>query len=1093
LLTDIEGSTRLWEEHPDAMRAALARHDLLLTEGIEQRGGVVVKSRGEGDSLFAVFTGAADAIAAACALQHALLTEPWPAQTPLRVRIAVHADVAEQRDGDYYGPAVNRCARLRKVAHGGQVLVSQATAQRVRDELPAEIVLRDLGAHRLKDLQQPEHIFQLLHPRLPAEFPPIRSLDALPNNLPRQLTSFIGRLQEMADVKRLLSTTCLLTLTGAGGSGKTRLALQVAADLVEEYADGVWLVELALVTDGALLPQRVASALGVREEPGRPLMATLLDYLHSRELLLILDNCEHLVEACAQLAEGLLRACPDLRVLASSREALGIAGEVAWRVPPLSLPPPRSRVSGRRLPRAGADLVSDLAEYEAVRLFIERATAVMPSLTLTERTAPSVAQVCQRLDGIPLAIELAAARVKLLSVGQIAALLDDCFRLLTGGSRTALPRQQTLRAAIDWSYELLSDAERVLLRRLSVFAGGFTLGAAEAVCVDEDGRPPNADRQHGGEVGRRPPAVGGPDVLELLGQLVDKSLVVVEEPSAHKPAAETAESLRGIERAAPSSPAGVEVAMRLSSAVTAGNGAAARGIPAPTASWLVEGAALATPAEEANGAEARYRLLETIRQYGAERLRGAGEASVIRRRHRDWCLKLAEQAEARLPGPEQALWLARLEIEHHNLRAALDWSEESDEAASGLRLARALWQFWWVRGHLSEGRERLAKLMALAGAEARTPVRAKALHGAGILAYDQGDYAAARALHEESLVIKRELGDKRGMAASLNYLGHVARLQGDYAAARALYQETLAIGRELDDRRGMAFSLNGLGLVARYQGDYAAARAFYEESLAIVRRLDDKRGISISLNNLGLVAQDQGDYAAARNLYEASLAIKRELGDKRGAAFSLSGLGLLALSQEEDTVAQALFEESLAMRRELGDKRGIAFSLHGLGSVALRRGDGEAARALHEESLAIRRELGDKSGVASSLLTLGEVEARQGDWARAARLCGESLTLFRELGDKGNLAACLEALAAVAAGQGAAERAAQLLGAAAGRRESLRVALTPTERAHSERCAAGVRATLGEEAFTARWAEGQRMTLEQALAFAVESTAPPQR
>jgi predicted ATPase/class 3 adenylate cyclase len=1049
LLTDIEGSTRLWEEHPDAMRAALARHDLLLTEGIEQRGGVVVKSRGEGDSLFAVFTRAPDALAAACALQQALVTEPWPAQTPLRVRIAVHADVAEQRDGDYYGPAVNRCARLRKVAHGGQVLVSQATAQRVQNTLPGEIVLRDLGAHRLKDLQHPEHIFQLLHPHLPAEFPPIRSLDALPNNLPRQLTSFIGRQQEMADVKRLLATTCLLTLTGAGGCGKTRLALQVAADLVEEYTDGVWLVELALVSDGALLPQRVASALGVREEPGRPLMATLLDYFHSRELLLILDNCEHLVEACAQLAEGLLRACPGLRVLASSREALGIAGEVAWRVPPLSLPPPRSRITGRRLPRTGADLVSVLAEYEAVRLFIERATAVMPSLTLTERTAPSVAHVCQRLDGIPLAIELAAARVKLLSVEQIAARLDDCFRLLTGGSRTALPRQQTLRAAIDWSYELLSGTERALLRRLSVFAGGFTLGAAETVCGEE--------------------CVAPEDVLELLGQLVDKSLVVVEEPSVREPAA-----------------------LHSSSAVSAGNGAGPTGGAGPVTAWPIDVAGPAAPAEEP-GAEARYRLLETIRQYGAERLRESGEAPVIRRRHRDWCLKLAEKAEARLLGAEQALWLDRLEIEHDNLRAALDWSEESDEAASGLRLARALWQFWWVHGHLSEGRERLAKLLALAGAEARTAVRAKALHGAGILAYDQGDYAAARALHEESLLIKRELGDKRGMAASLNYLGHVARLQGDYAAARALYQETLAIGRELDDRRGMAFSLNGLGLVARYQGDYAAARAFYEESLAIVRKLDDKRGISISLNNLALVAQDQGDYGAARNLYEASLAIKRELGDKRGAAFSLSGLGLLALSQEDETTAQALFEESLAMRRELGDKRGIAFSLHGLGSVALRQGNGEAARALHEESLAVRRELGDKSGVASSLLSLGEVEARQGEWARAARLCGESLTLFRELGDKGNLAACLEALAAVAAGQGTAERAAQLLGAAAGRRESLRVALTAAERAHSERSAAIVRATLGEDAFTARWAEGQQMTLEQALAFAVAAPAPPQR
>jgi predicted ATPase/class 3 adenylate cyclase len=816
LFTDIEGSTRLWELHPEAMCLALARHDLLLTAGIHEHGGQLVKSRGEGDSFFAVFPHPTAALAAA-ALQQALLTEPWPAETPLRVRMALHVAPAELREGDYYGPGVIRCARLRAVAHGGQVLLSEATADRVRDHLPAGVSLRDLGSHRLKDLQQPERIFQLLHPCLPADFPPLRSLEAFAHNLPAQLTSFIEREQVMAEVKQLLATTRLPTLTGSGGCGKTRLALQVGADLVEEYADGVWLVELAALADPGQVPQTVAAALGVREEPNRPLTQTLLDDLRPKQVLLVLDNCEHLLSACAHLADPLLRGCPHLRLLATSREALGITGEQTYRVPSLSLPdlphlPPLER----------------LHEFEAVQLFADRAGLVRSDFTLTEANAAAVVQVCRRLDGIPLAIELAGARVRVLSVEQVAARLDDRFRLLTGGSRTALPRQQTLRALIDWSYDLLSEPERVLLRRLSVFAGGWTLEAAEGVC--------------GGD------GIDEWEILDLLTELVDKSLVVAAE----------------------------------------------------------------------QGEEVRYRLLETIRQYGQEKRAGSGEEQGLRGRHRDWFLGLAEQAAREWESAAQEQWLERLEREHDNVRAALGWSVECGEAAAGLQLGTALYRFWEVRGYLAEGRERLAALLAVGEASERTVAHAKALNAAAFLASRQGDYEATRALCEESLVVGREVGDKRVMASSLNILGHVAIDHGDTGAAWALYEESLRLWRELGDTQGIAMVLNNLGSVTFYEGDYQAARALHEETLVLRRQMGAKHGIATSIANLAEVARHEGDWERARAVWAESLPLFGEMGDRGRVAEGLQGVAAVSGAQGQRRRAVRLLGAAEALREAIG-------------------------------------------------------------------------------------------------------------------------------------------------------------------------------
>jgi predicted ATPase/class 3 adenylate cyclase len=498
VLTDMEGSTRLWEEHPDAMPGVLRHHHELAHQAIERHGGYRPSDQGEGDSVFAVFSVASSAVACALDFQRALAAEPWPEQVVLRVRMALHTGALELRDDwNYAGLALNRCARLRAIAHGGQVLLSEATRALTALELPAGASLRDLGVHRLQDLSRPERVFQLCHADLPAAFPALRSLDARPHNLPLQLTRFVGREQELDELRSTLRSARLVTLTGTGGSGKTRLALQVAADLLEAHPDGTWFVELAGTAEPALVPRMVSSTIGIREQQGRLLLDTLVHHLATQATLLVLDNCEHLLEACAALADRLLRSCARLTILATSREPLEITGEAVCRVPPLAVP------AAALAPGAEA-----VAAFEAVQLFVDRAVAAEPRFSLTDANAAAVAAICRRLAGIPLALELAAARLQALTVEQLRDRLEDRFRLLTGGSRTALPRQRTLRATVDWSHDLLTEPEQILLRRLTVFAGGFSLDAAEQVY---------SDRQ-----------VAPEDVLDLLTRLVDRSLVLLE-------------------------------------------------------------------------------------------------------------------------------------------------------------------------------------------------------------------------------------------------------------------------------------------------------------------------------------------------------------------------------------------------------------------------------------------------------------------------------------------------------------------------------------------------------------------------------------
>ena len=905
LFTDIEGSTKLARKLPDAWTMIQARiHDLLQTAVTTHQGYLF---RAIGDEIVVAFEMALDALAAAISVQRALHTEDWGVIEPIRVRIGLHTGPATLRAGEYEGYlTLSHAKRLVSIAYGGQILLSEATEALLRDSLLKDITLRDLGEHRLKDFERVEHIFQVVAQDLPADFPPLKSLDVSPNNLPVQLNSFIGRSREIGEVKQLLSNERLLTLTGPGGSGKTRLALQVAAEMIEHFHDGVFFVALAPITDPGLVASTIAHPLGITETAGRSMVESLKDYLQSKSLLLLLDNFEQVISAAPFVAE-LLVACSELKIFVTSREGLRISGEVEYSVPPLELP------NLTQLPS-----LESLSQYPAVELFIQRAQAVKPDFRITNDTALAVAEICYRLDGLPLAIELAAARIKLLPPRAMLARLEHRLEFLTGGARDLPARQQTLRNAIAWSYDLLNENEQKLFRRLSVFVGGCTVDAVEAVAGDD------------------PPGVS---VLDQLGSLLDKSL------------------LREV--------------------------------------------------GGTNG-EPRFVMLEMLREFGLEQLEASGEQETIRHRHANFFLALAEQAEASLESAEQVQWMHRMEQEHDNLRAALEWSKTAEDAGEiCLRLAGTLGLFWEVRGYFSEGRERLAAVLTIKTAQGRKAAHAKLLARTAELAFRQSDYPATISFAGESLAIYREVGDKQGIASSLIKLGNAATEVGDYGIASEFLEEALTIWRDLEDKHGTARALISLGWNSLRPGDY---------HLANVR-----------------------------------------------------------------------LEEALALSRELEDTRGMGFELAGLGEVALRQGDTERAARLVEESLELRRHLGNKWGVGVSLGILGWVAMREGDWNRAIARLGESLEVRREIGDKSGCAWCLERLAEVALAQGQAEKAVRLFAAGAELRASISSVIDPVDQLEYESKIISLRAELEEERFAAMWDEGRALTLEQAVADALES------
>ncbi len=906
LFTDIEGSTQLWEQHPEAMKHALARHDAILRETIETNNGHVFKTMG--DEFCAVFTAAPDALAAALEAQRRLHAEDW-GDTAIKVRIALHTGAAESRDGDYFGPPLNRVARLLAAGHGGQTLLSAATDELVRDHLLDGAELRDMGEWQLKDITRPEHIYQLMVPDLPSEFSPLRTLDALRTNLPAQLTSFIGRKKEIAAIKQLVANNRLTTLIGPGGTGKTRLSLEIGAELLPAFPDGVWFVELAPLTDAALVPQAAATALGLREEPGHPLMETLNSYLRPKTALLILDNCEHLVEASARIAETLLRFCPHLRILTSSREALSIPGETTYRVPSLSVPAAHSQ------PAAQA-----IMQYEAVRLFIDRAQTVQPGFTVTDTDAPIVAQICSRLDGIPLAIELAAVRVKILRVDQIAARLDDRFRLLTGGSRTALPRQQTLRALIDWSYDTLPEVESSMLRRISVFVGGWTMAAAEALCED----------------------MLDFEVLDTISQLVNKSLIVVDAEAGDS----TETRYRLLET----------IQQYAREKLTETNeGATIRDQHLKYFLGLAERAELELAGAHIAG------WLETI-ETELDNIRAALE----------WSLSRDVSSGLRLVNALLIFW-----EESGHLRDGLYWLDQllvhpQAQAVSALR-ARAL----SIHGVLGGSRASFDASLTMYRTLEDEKGLAFSLLYLGRLVF-QEDNERAQKLLIESLALYRKLGDQQGTSDALNHLGVIANDMKEYELARTYLEEALALCREIKYVAGMTRTLADLGLMALKQEDYPAARRWLEESLATQNSIGKSGAIIYSLLLLGELSLREGDFAQARAYYERSLTVAEKTGISPWAPLKWIPvhLGYIALRQGDTDLAKKHFDESLRGFKDTNITIGIVYTVEGQASLAALLGHAAHAAQLFawadamRETLENTRPLNEQSGVESSLATI---------------------------------------------------------------------------------------------------------------------------
>ena len=899
LFSDIEGSTRLegriGRERYGELRE---RHRAILREVWAAHGGV--EHGTEGDSFFVAFPEASAAVEAAVAAQRAMAAEAWPDDATIRVRAGLSSGGAELTGGSLVGLGINRAARIAAVAHGGQILASGLTRDLLEDDPIEGVRLRDLGEHRLKDLGVPVRIVQIEAEGLPTVFPPLRTLDTRPNNLPAQLTTFIGRDAELDEAAALLATTRLLTLTGPGGTGKTRLSLQLAAHVSDGFPDGVFFVQLEPIRDPMLVAPRIATSVGITEGGARPIIESLADWLRDKQLLLVLDNFEQVISAAAIIAD-LLRAAPDITAIVTSRAALHVSGEQEYPVPGLPTPPDPSQQSGiERMSTGGDRRALDpvaLAQYAAVRLFIERAGAVRPGFTITAENAPAVAAISARLHGMPLAIELAAARIKILSPEAILVRLDHQLDVLAAGARDLPVRQQTLRGAIAWSYDLLDEGGRRLLDRLSVFASGCDLASAEAICG------PAAD-------------IGG-EVLDGLMALVDQSLVKVEEMPDGEP---------------------------------------------------------------------RFRLLDTIRAFAAERLDAADDADIVRARHRDWYVALVERAAAELSGGDQRRWLDRLEVEHDDIRAELDRAVAIPDPPIAIGLGFSMWRFWQKHGHLAEARRRLEAMAAAPWSKDDPRLRAKLMEALGGTCWWQGDLAAMGVRYTEALELWLAIGDEAEIAN------------------------------------------------AYYNADFQYTVPEPTASADAAPDPDAER--------LGL-----GYLERARDMYHS-------VGDRRGEANTRWGIGNYRYFRGLPGSGVEEFRVALEMFREVGDMTMEAWSLHMLGTGLLRSGEVEEARTHIVHAMRDFHAAGDAAGVTLTLDDLSAVTVVEGDFPRAARLRGAARNLTRETGT--GLAAFVE--------------------------DTFEAGVRP-----------GVRAHLSEEDLARYGAEGAAMTLDEAVAYALEGTDPADR
>jgi predicted ATPase/DNA-binding SARP family transcriptional activator len=914
---------------------------------VRRQGGLLIQ---DADPLVftAAFARATEAAACAVAIQHTVGDVAPPI---IALQTGEVSDAADLR------PLQREGARLLAAAHAGQILCAEAAAALLRRDPEPGVRIVDLGLYHLPGGGPAERLFDVQYPRRPESIPAAPNAEAASRNtLPLQMTRFFGREQELALLREAIETARtgrdnrLWTLTGPGGMGKTRLSLEVARASLASFADTVWFVPLAEIRDPDLLIGAVLETLGLRSSPSLDSLSQAAQALSERPSLLVLDNFEQLsgptmpgMEA-VQIVTRLLEEAPSLICVITSRHRLGIIGEREFPLAPLSIP-------------AGTAPPEVLADIDSVRLFVDRAQAVRPDFQITSQNAAAVADLCERLEGLPLAIELAAARAQVLTPAQMLKQLERRFDFLVGRQRNFAERHRTIRATIDWSYALLTPELRRFAGQLSVFRGGWTLEAAEAV-------------------------TGEPLALDYLEQLVECSLVLAETGGAQ--------------------------------------------------------------------GEMRYRQLETLRQYAQETL-PSEEKSALVACHGDYFLGLAGQAEPHLQGPEQAEWLTRLETDHDNLRAALDGCAKPERVESGLRGATALWRFWHVRGHVVEGRERLAGLLRIASTGNIDPdVLGNAQIAAGILARFGNDVEAAQELLMAGVVPARARGDSHSAALALYHLGLVEAAYNRWETARSVLTESLDLGRAGNDRAGVAAALSSLAIVASELGEFPTAQRLFTESLSLRRALGDKQGIATQLFNLGNVALLQTDYGSAQTLFEESLALRRELGDRWGVASLLNSLGLQLSNQGEYPRARDFLEESLALFREVRDRIGIAVALGNLGTVALMTGDPQA-REILMDSLVRRWEMDDRTGVAFVLESLLRLEVSSGDAERA-------VTLWAVVEDL---------------------------------REATQSPRPPNAVASVEQAITDARRALSEDAFTAACAHGRRLELAQALALVLDDGVTP--
>jgi predicted ATPase/class 3 adenylate cyclase len=959
LFTDLEGSTQLWERFPEEMRLAVERHDVILKEAVKGHHGRVIKTTGDG--LHAVFGHPGDGVAAALAGQQAITAEPWLGEKgQLKVRMGLHAGESQERGGDYYGPEVNLAARVMGIGYGGQVLLTDVTARLVGKALPADCTLADLGEHRLKGVSAPVRIFQLRHPILAHSYPPLKSLGTFRHNIPPRRSSFIGRRKELVGIRRLLNETRLLTLLGPGGTGKTRLMLEAAEEVIEDFPDGVWLVELAPLADPGLIPERVATALHVHGQPGRPLSDTLAEFLRSKELLLLLDNVEHLVRESAILSERLLDECPGLKILVTGREALYIEGETILQIPSLSLPDP-----GRKM------TIEGVLASEGVQLFLERARSIRPDIALTVGNVSTVAEIVRRLDGIPLALELAAARTRMMTVDQIADRLSDRFHLLTGGQRTALPRQQTLQALIDWSWNLLDENEKILFRRLSVFSGGWSLKAVQKIA----GFAPLNELV----------------VFESLEQLINKSLVTVEYPA--------------------------------------------------------EG-------------EARYGMLESIRQYSRERLLEAGEDELICDHHCKYFIAAADAGKSRLMIWVDLEWADRITLDLDNLRLAWEWALDREDIPALYALTISLAPYLYNRGRWGECEDKVGKALEYEPTGLRRETGFLMILMGTILGRS-GRYLESIPWIRKTYALGKELEDPYLLTLVLMSMG---QSEPDLSQRARHTQDAIAQARKLADPSLLAGVLVLWGNELRVAGRMQEARLAIEEGLEVFGNMDNASLRRVPILNLGWIELDAGNLSQAQKHFRESAELCRRANDRVTLAQCLLPLAMVLLYEGEHDAARSHLQEALAVSNDARAEH-LTPNIHAwLAHLAVSEGN------LYEADVHLRASL---EGYRNFYREILEAQKDRG------RMTKEDV----ELPVRPDFLDVLLAAARVSDAHGDPGKAVALLGYCEKIMGSRKFHLDPHLQTMADRMRDRFQAELGDPDFSSRWERGKRMSFQEATSF----------